>query len=77
MTLDKHQIDGLPGITSRTLPVEDFETRMKQAGYTVCGSASAQGDRVKVWWVHPSYHRVEAIYSKDKSIAITAYHPIK
>jgi hypothetical protein len=75
MTLDKHNIDGLPGITSEVLPAEDFEVVMKQAGYETSGSAPARGNRIKVWWVHDSYRRVEAIYSPDKRIVITAYHP--
>lgn len=75
MTLEKHSIDGLPGITSKILDAEVFENLMKQAGYSLSGSAPAKGDRIKVWWNHEDYRRVEAIYSKDKCIVITAYHP--
>lgn len=74
MTLDKHKIDGLPQITSKILPSAEFEHRMKQAGYLKIGSAPAQGNRLKVWWNHPTFRRVEAIYSPDGAIAITAYH---
>jgi hypothetical protein len=74
MTLDKHQIDGLPAFTQKTLPAEDFESRMTEAGYTIAGSAPAKGNRMKIWWVHTNYRRVESIYSSDQAIVITAYH---
>jgi len=75
MTLDKHQIDGLSPILSKILPAEVFEQLMVNAGYTIGGSAPAKGNRIKVWWNHPRFRRVEAIYSPDKSLVITAYHP--
>ncbi len=74
MTLDRHRIDGIEPITSKVLPAQVFNDRLVAAGYTQAGSAPAQGNRLKVWWVHPEYSRVEAIYSPDGSIAITAYH---
>ncbi|MBW4659148.1 MAG: hypothetical protein KME15_10770 [Drouetiella hepatica Uher 2000/2452] len=74
MTLDKHKIDGIPQITVKTLPAADFDQQLIQAGYSKLGSAPAQGNRLKVWWTHPTYTRVEAIYSPDRAIAITAYH---
>ncbi len=43
MTLDKHQIDGLSPILSKILPAENFEQLMLNAGYTVMGSAPANG----------------------------------
>ncbi|MBE5228324.1 MAG: hypothetical protein DWQ53_09085 [Microcystis flos-aquae DF17] len=75
MTLDKHQIDGLSPISSKTMPAEVFEQLMFNAGYAVVGSAPAKGNRIKVWWNHSSFRRVEAIYSADRSLVITAYHP--
>ena len=74
MTLDKHQIDGLSEFTTKTLPAPDFEVRMVAAGYSLAGSASAQGNRLKIWWIHSEYQRVESIYSDDKQTVITAYH---
>jgi hypothetical protein len=74
MTLDKHQIDGLSEFSSKTLPAEEFEVRLGEAGYSKVGSAPAQGGRVKVWWTHREYQRVESIYSNDKQTVITAYH---
>jgi hypothetical protein len=47
---------------------------LTQAGYNKIGTAPAQGNRIKAWWSHPSYARVESIYSPDGAIAITAYH---
>jgi hypothetical protein len=44
------------------------------AGYSISGSAPAQGQRYKVWWIHEDFRKVESIYSDDKSIVITAYH---
>lgn len=74
MTLDKHNLQGVPTITSKTLPVDDFEQLLINAGYTKVGSAPAKGNRVKVWWSHSISSRIEPIYSADLQIAITAYH---
>ncbi|MCL1465602.1 hypothetical protein [Argonema galeatum] len=74
MTLDKHTIQGIPPISAKTLPVADFEQLMVNAGYIRIGSAPAKGNRVKVWWSHPTFPRVESIYSSDMQVAITAYH---
>ena len=75
MTLGKHQIDGLSPILSKILPAEVFEQLMINAGYTIVGSAPAKGNRIKVWWSHSSFRGVEAIYSPDRNLVITAYHP--
>lgn len=74
MTLDKHTIQGLSAFTTKTLPSEEFEKRMINAGYYEVGTAPAQGERVKVWWMHDTYPRVESVYSSDRKITITAYH---
>ena len=74
MTLDKHTIDGVEPFKSRTCPVTMFEERMRAAGYSDCGSAPTWKGRVKVWWIHQDYRRVEAIYSSDYQTTITAYH---
>ncbi|MEO1069318.1 MAG: hypothetical protein AAFW95_09390 [Cyanobacteria bacterium J06638_6] len=74
MTLDKHKLDGISQITSKTLPRETFDTLLLKAGYQQAGSAPAKGNRLKVWWTHAAYRRIEAIYSPDGKIAITAYH---
>jgi hypothetical protein len=39
MTLDKHNLQGIAKITSKTLPVDDFEQLLINAGYTKVGSA--------------------------------------
>ncbi len=74
MTLDKHTIQGLAAFTSKTLPKNEFEKLMLNAGYFEVGTAPAQGRRVKVWWSHDSYPRVESIYSLDNNTVLTAYH---
>jgi hypothetical protein len=74
MTLDKHQIDGIGGFSEKVLPASQFDELMMNAGYSISGSAPAQGGRVKFWWIHLTFRTVECIYSNDKSIAITAYH---
>jgi hypothetical protein len=74
MTLNRHRIDGLPKILDRTMAAAKFERLLVNAGYSQIGSASAQGKRVKIWWAHPSYRRVEVIYSNNLSTVITAYH---
>jgi hypothetical protein len=74
MTLDKHKLDGVEQITSKTLPANQFDGLLIEAGYSRLGSAPAQGDRLKVWWSHDEFRRVEAIYSPDGKVAITAYH---
>ncbi len=74
MTLDKRKLDGIAQITSKILPTAEFDGLLLQAGYTKVGTAPAQGKRLKVWWSHGSFRRIEAIYSPDGKIAITAYH---
>ncbi len=74
MTLDKHTIQGLTTFTTKTLPSNEFETRMINAGYFEAGSAPGQGGRIKVWWLHDEYPRVESIYSPNRNIVLTAYH---
>jgi hypothetical protein len=76
MTLDKHQIDGLPGFNRKTLPAKEFEKLMRDAGYEIAGSGQGQAGRIKIWWSHPTNRFVESIYSSDKITVITAYHPI-
>jgi hypothetical protein len=74
MTLDKHVIQGLPTFTIKTLSSGEFEKMMISAGYIDTGSAPAQGGRIKVWWSHDDYPRVESIYSPNKNTVLTAYH---
>ncbi len=74
MTLDKHTIQGLIAFTTKTLPSNEFEKRMINAGYYEVGTAPAQAERVKVWWSHDAYPRVESIYSSNRKIVLTAYH---
>lgn len=74
MTLDRHEIDGLSKPNVRTLPASTFERLMKEAGYEIVGNAPAPQNRIKVWWVHERYRRVESIYSPNKDTVITAYH---
>jgi hypothetical protein len=74
MTLDKHQLDGIGGFCEKVLAASQFEELLTDAGYSISGSAPAQGGRVKVWWIHLTFRTIESIYSSDKSIGITAYH---
>ena len=75
MTLDKHKIEGIIAqITSKVLPADNFDDQLLEAGYAKIGTATAQGNRIKSWWTHPIYPRVESIYSPDGAIAITASH---
>ncbi|CBN57015.1 MULTISPECIES: hypothetical protein [Kamptonema] len=74
MTLDKHKLDGIPQITVKTLLSTEFELILLTAGYAKIGTAPAQGNRLKVWWTHSTFRRIEAIYSPDGTVAITAYH---
>ena len=74
MTLDKHELDGIPKFTVKTLPVSEFEAILFEVGYIKVGTAPARGNRLKVWWSHQKFRRVEAIYSPEGDTAITAYH---
>jgi len=74
MTLDKHKLDGIAQIKSKTLSTENFEALLIAAGYKRLGAAPAQGKRIKIWWSHAEHRRIEAIYSPDGEVAITAYH---
>jgi hypothetical protein len=47
MTLDKHQIDGIGGFSSKVLPADQFEESLSSAGYTIAGSAPAKGEGLK------------------------------
>lgn len=42
MTLDKHKLDGIPQIAAKTLPVQEFDALLINAGYTKIGTASAR-----------------------------------
>ena len=44
MTLNRHQIDGLPKILDRTMAAAKFERLLVDAGYSKIGSASAKGN---------------------------------
>ncbi len=74
MTLDKHKLDGIPRIEVKTLPAAVFEKMLIDAGYSKIGTAPARGNRIKAWWTHPRFRRLEVIYSPDKGVVITAYH---
>lgn len=74
MTLNRHKIDGLPKILDRTMPAVRFEQMLVDAGYNKVGVAPAKGNRIKAWWTHPAYQRVEVIYSANATTVITAYH---
>ena len=39
MTLDEHQIQGLPKLECKTLPASSFELLMQNAGYFQIGTA--------------------------------------
>ncbi len=74
MTLNKHPIQGITSFSRDILDSNKFEKIMINAGYSMSGSAPAQGNRLKVWWIHSDYERVESIYSANKKLVITAYH---
>lgn len=48
---------------------------MMEAGYFKSGSAPTFQGRWFIYFVHPSFGRVESVYSPDKKVVITAYHP--
>ena len=66
------KIGSLLGIHQLLELVLKLEKRMLNAGYFEIGSAPGQGGRIKVWWSHNEYPRVESIYSPDKNIVLTA-----
>ena len=47
MTLDKHQIDGLPGFKQKTILANEFEKLMGEVGFEKVGSGQGQAGRVK------------------------------
>jgi hypothetical protein len=47
MILDKHQIDGLPGFKQKTMPANEFENLMGEAGYERAGSGQGQAGESK------------------------------
>ena len=74
MTLGKHKIRGVTLDGIKPLAANIMESRLHSAGYVRTGSAPAEGGRWKLWFNHPTYGIVEAIYSPDKLMVITAYH---
>jgi len=74
VTLGKHKIGGVTLDGVKTVAAKIMESRLHSAGYVRTGSASAEGGRWKIWFKHPTYGIVEAIYSPDKLTVITAYH---
>jgi len=56
------------------MPALRFEQLLIDAGYTLIGTAAAKGNRIKSWWTHPTYQRVEVIKSADTTTVVTAYH---
>ncbi len=76
MTLDKHKLEGIVQIKEKTLPVSNFESLLTEAGYTKLGETPAKGTQMKSWWRHETYPQVEAIYSANRKVAITAYHVV-
>lgn len=74
MTLNKHQIQGLPKFKCTILDANQFETLMIDAGYSISGTAPAQGNIVKVWCIYELYPKVESIYTPDQKNVIPAYH---
>ncbi|MEG4865368.1 MULTISPECIES: hypothetical protein [unclassified Microcoleus] len=54
------------------MPSTEFELLLLKAGYGKMGTGTAQGNRMKVWWTHSTFRRIEAIYSADGIVAITA-----
>lgn len=56
------------------MPAVRFEQMLVDAGYNKVGVAPAKGNRIKAWWIHRNYQRVEVIYSADAATVITAYH---
>jgi len=74
VTLGQHLIRGVTLPKVKPLSSQYFESLMVNAGYMISGSAAAQGNRLKIWVTHASSPRVEAIYSGDRKVTITAYH---
>lgn len=58
------------------MPAARFEQLLADAGYIKIGAAPAKGDRIKAWWTHLTYQRVEVIYSADAATVVTAYHTL-
>ena len=75
MTLGKHEISGLTLNQIKPLPASIFEKLMIGAGYFKTNSAPAKGGRHFLYFEHSTYERVEAVYSPNKKMVITAYHP--
>ncbi len=75
MTLGKHKIKGITLKGVKALPASIFEQMMVDAQYRKTYITTASGDRWFVYFEHSVFGKVEAVYSRDKKIVITAYHP--
>lgn len=74
MTLDKHDIQGVHKIGCRVLPITEFEQLVTEAGYYKTSTAPAFRNRIKVWFSHSCYNRLECIYDLVNNKCVTAYH---
>jgi hypothetical protein len=75
VTLGKHKISGLTLNQIKPLPASIFEKLMIEAGYFRTNSAPTFQGRWFIYFEHPVFRRVEAVYSPNKKMVITAYHP--
>jgi hypothetical protein len=73
VTLGKHVISGLTLNQIRPLPASVFERLMTEAGYFRTNSAPTFRGRYFIYFEHSTFDRVEAVYSHDKKMVITAY----
>ena len=74
-----YALDGVDGSSIQEVRSESaslFERLMNSAGYKESGISTTKGKRLKVLWIHPKYRRIESIFSEDRSLFLTAYHPV-
>jgi len=76
MVLSKHCLDGLDPFEQDTMSAWEFEALLNSHNYYIVDIQAADyKGRFCYIFQHKNYRDVYAIYIKDHSRVITAYHP--
>jgi len=75
LRLDQHVLNCADSWDIKVEPTHLFEDLIKKIGYTEVEAIKMKERRLKVLWTHPQHRRIEAVYSENRGLFLTAYHP--
>jgi hypothetical protein len=76
MVLSSHFLDGIGKFKQDTLPADIFEEELDYCGYKFVAERPVDyKGRYLYLYQHEEHRDIHAIYSKDRSVVITAFHP--